>query len=181
MIDSMSSKELIDAAVKMETPIRVMRGEATTIIGMEGFDRELAELEEEELRLKKAIDVTPEKIKELQNAKIIFAIGEGTDNLTESIIESINGAEVKIVSNKITLKTFSDVYADRRIPEALKIEALGYKITTKNDKHFLEIDDMVKSQEWKNDYIDGNDTRSRQKSFRSLRLSCSLSIVNIGG
>lgn len=66
MIKNMSSKEIVNAAVKMEAPIRVMRGEATTIIGMEGFDRELAELDEEERRLRKAIDVTPEKVEEFE-------------------------------------------------------------------------------------------------------------------
>lgn len=56
-------------------------------------------------------EVTPGKIKELQNTKIVFAIGEGTDTWTENITKSINGAEVKTVSNTIALKKFSDLYS----------------------------------------------------------------------
>lgn len=56
-------------------------------------------------------EVTPGKIKELQNTKIIFAIGEGTDDWTENITESITGAEIKTVSNTITLKKFSDLHS----------------------------------------------------------------------
>ena len=39
--------------------------------------------------------------------------------------------------------------------EPFTIQALNYKITEKNDHHFLEVEELVKSQEWDNEYIDG--------------------------
>jgi hypothetical protein len=39
--------------------------------------------------------------------------------------------------------------------EPLTLKALGYKITEKNAKHFLEVSEIVKSREWENSYIDG--------------------------
>jgi len=67
LIETMSPKELVDAAVKMEAPIRVMRGEATEFIGLAGLDKEIAALDEEEAVLRKAIDITPVKVEEFEN------------------------------------------------------------------------------------------------------------------
>ena len=35
------------------------------------------------------------------------------------------------------------------------MQVLNYKITKKNEHHFLEVEELVKSQDWGNDYIDG--------------------------
>ncbi|MCF6243657.1 MAG: hypothetical protein L3J43_01315 [Sulfurovum sp.] len=37
----------------------------------------------------------------------------------------------------------------------LNLKAIDYHITTKNEKHFLEVKEIQKSREWKNPYIDG--------------------------
>ena len=39
--------------------------------------------------------------------------------------------------------------------EPLTIEASNYFITSKNEKHFLEVEEIHKSREWHNSYIDG--------------------------
>ena len=39
--------------------------------------------------------------------------------------------------------------------DPLTIKASSYTITTKNGKHFLEVDEIQKSREWDNSYIDG--------------------------
>ena len=39
--------------------------------------------------------------------------------------------------------------------DPLTIKASRYTITTKNEKHFLEVDEIQKSHEWDNSYIDG--------------------------
>lgn len=39
--------------------------------------------------------------------------------------------------------------------ESLTIKASNYIITTKNEKHFLEVEEIQKSREWQNNYIDG--------------------------
>ncbi len=39
--------------------------------------------------------------------------------------------------------------------DPLTIKASRYTITTKNGKHFLEVDEIQKSREWDNSYIDG--------------------------
>lgn len=39
--------------------------------------------------------------------------------------------------------------------DPLTIKASRYTITTKNGKHFLEVDEVQKSREWNNNYIDG--------------------------
>lgn len=66
-IEAMSGKELVDSALKLEPAIRTIRGEASSYIGIAGMDRELAELDEEEARLRKAIDITPEKVIEFED------------------------------------------------------------------------------------------------------------------
>jgi len=51
-----------------------------------------------------------------------------------------------------------NIVATVALPELdapLTIKALHYKITSKNDKHFLEVEEIEKSQEWANHYIDG--------------------------
>jgi len=37
----------------------------------------------------------------------------------------------------------------------LTLKASNYKITSKNEKHFLEVAEIEKSREWENSYIDG--------------------------
>lgn len=39
--------------------------------------------------------------------------------------------------------------------DPLTITVSGYTITTKNGKHFLEVDKIQKSREWDNSYLDG--------------------------
>ncbi len=39
--------------------------------------------------------------------------------------------------------------------DPLTIKASKYMITTKNGKHFLEVEEIEKSREWHNSYIDG--------------------------
>jgi hypothetical protein len=41
------------------------------------------------------------------------------------------------------------------LDEPFTIQALNYKITEKNDHYFLEVEELVKSQDWGNDYTDG--------------------------
>lgn len=36
----------------------------------------------------------------------------------------------------------------------LTIKVLNYAITTKNGKHFLEVEELQKSREWNNSYVD---------------------------
>lgn len=81
LIETMSPKELVDAAVKLEAPIRVMRGEATQFIGLAGLDRELAELDEEEAILRKAIDITPIKVEEFEGEDELLLLEKEIKNL----------------------------------------------------------------------------------------------------
>ena len=52
-------------------------------------------------------------------------------------------------------KKFTATFSLPEMNKPITIEALGYKITSKNEKHFLEVDEIIKSQEWSNHYIDG--------------------------
>ena len=39
--------------------------------------------------------------------------------------------------------------------DPIELKAKNYEITTKNGHHFLEVEAIEKSREWKNSYIDG--------------------------
>ena len=89
---------------------------------------------------------------------------KGKDSLVSKVVKKIINhklsnkvpdAKLKILEIDSQNKNITATIFLPELGKALKIEALGYKITTKNDKHFLEIDDIVKSQEWENHYIDG--------------------------
>ena len=53
-----------------------------------------------------AFELTPSDIKDLQNTKVVFAIGQGLDSWTENITDSINNVEIYSVEKGITLKSF---------------------------------------------------------------------------
>ncbi|PIS42965.1 MAG: hypothetical protein COT24_00785 [Candidatus Kerfeldbacteria bacterium CG08_land_8_20_14_0_20_40_16] len=53
-------------------------------------------------------EITPEKVKELQNTKVVFAIGQGLDDWMNDLTNSLTGIEIVMVSNNIALRKFSD-------------------------------------------------------------------------
>jgi zinc transport system substrate-binding protein len=55
-------------------------------------------------------EMTPEKVRELQNVQILFKIGHEIDDWTSSLAESYDGIEVVIVDNDISLLPFSEFH-----------------------------------------------------------------------
>ena len=60
-IQNMSGKDMVSSITQLEDKIRTIRGEVTDIVSIEGIDKQLDDLEKEELALKKAINITPDK------------------------------------------------------------------------------------------------------------------------
>lgn len=56
-------------------------------------------------------ELTPSDIKDLQNTRVVFAIGQGLDAWTENITDSVNNVEIYTVENGITLKPFGSEQA----------------------------------------------------------------------
>ncbi len=71
------------------------------------------------------------------------------------LADKVPGARLETLELNSQEKNLTATVILPELDEALTIEALNYKITTKNGKHFLEVDDIRKSQEWKNHYVDG--------------------------
>ena len=46
-------------------------------------------------------------------------------------------------------------FTEKNHPDPITLKASGYRITTKNGNHFLEVDKVEKSHMWDNSYIDG--------------------------
>ena len=88
--------------------------------------------------------------------------GSGKDTAVSFAIKKIINIKAKKVGAHV--KEFTINSRDKYIvatvfleedEEPLTIKASGYIITTKNGKHFFEVDELHKSREWDNDYIDG--------------------------
>jgi len=52
-------------------------------------------------------------------------------------------------------KNITAVITIPELDEPMRIKALNYCITEQNNHHFLEVEELVKSQNWGNHYIDG--------------------------
>ena len=52
-------------------------------------------------------------------------------------------------------KEITVTFTEENDTEPITLKASGYQITTKNGSHFLEVEDIQKSHEWHNSYIDG--------------------------
>ena len=91
-------------------------------------------------------------------------INDGKDSLVSLAVKNI--VKIKLNSKNLdihihTLEINSkekSITATLTIPELnepFTIQALNYKITKKNEHHFVEVEKLVKSQDWGNNYIDG--------------------------
>ena len=69
-INAMSGSQLVLALSTMEEKIRLLKGESTEILTIEGLDKDLSALEEQELRIKKAIDITPDNQTSKEDAEL---------------------------------------------------------------------------------------------------------------
>lgn len=88
--------------------------------------------------------------------------GTGKDTAVSFAIKKIINIKAKKLGAYV--KEFSINSRDKHIiatvfleseQDPLTIKASRYTITTKNGKHFLEVDEIQKSREWDNSYIDG--------------------------
>ena len=89
---------------------------------------------------------------------------EGKDNLVTLAVKKIVNMKLKTKNPDAHLDALSINSKDKNITatitipgldEPFTIEAVNYKITAHNGHHFLEVEKLVKSQDWGNDYIDG--------------------------
>ena len=89
---------------------------------------------------------------------------EGKDNLVAMAVKKIVNMKLSTKNPDAHLNELSINSKDKNITatitipeldEPFTIQALNYKITEQNDHHFLEVEELVKSQDWGNQYIDG--------------------------
>ncbi len=91
-------------------------------------------------------------------------INDGKDSVVSLAVKNIINIKLNSKNPDAHIDTLEidskekNITATLTIPELdepFTIQALNYKITEKNDHHFLEVEELVKSQDWGNDYIDG--------------------------
>ena len=89
---------------------------------------------------------------------------EGKDNLVAMGVKKIVNMKLHIKKpdahlDELTINSQDkNIIATITIPELdvpFTIQALNYKITEQNDHHFLQVEELVKSHDWGNHYIDG--------------------------
>ena len=97
---------------------------------------------------------------------------EGKDNLVAMAVKKIVNMKLSTKKQNTHLNELSINSKDKNITvtltipeldEPFTIQALNYKITEQNDHHFLEVEELLKSQEWGNNYIDGKRYKFLQK------------------
>lgn len=90
----------------------------------------------------------------------------GKDNVVAMAIKGIvnhkltqkkeaNGAKLDALAIDSVKKNITVTLTLAELSAPLTIEVKNYKITADKKNHFLEVDELIKSQEWGNHYIDG--------------------------
>ena len=66
-----------------------------------------------------------------------------------------NGTKLEALDIDSVKKNITVTLTLPELSEPLTIEVRNYRITADKKNHFLEVEELIKSQEWGNHYIDG--------------------------
>jgi len=98
-------------------------------------------------------EVTPEKVKKLQDTNVVFKIGHGADDWADNLSESISNVEIITADKNIPLKKFGEEYKNENdnIYENICLEHSGKWL-----KEYNECEDLNQNvcEEYGGEYID---------------------------
>jgi len=89
-------------------------------------------------------------LKSLKENAISFSVQKAINLRADKLGVTIDSFHIDTTNKNITATL---KFKDEK--ETLVIEAHRYSITQKNNSHFLEVENIVKSRSWENSYIDG--------------------------